>query len=191
MSTNDTAPSRSCPPPEWSKQHTFRVRCHCGLLVGCFLYPPSSSASNNQETETIENSTTATPPYTMIAWDCDCSDCAMRRNVHIIVPGERFLEIPTNTQNSILYQWGTRTAERRFCRTCGILPWYKPRSNPNAYAITIHCIDWDEYDRRNPELQGRRPTIQVELFDGVHWEDTIKAMREGKSKVDITQQSNT
>jgi hypothetical protein len=27
-------------------------------------------------------------------------------------------------EETILYQWGTMTAVRRFCRTCGVLPFY-------------------------------------------------------------------
>lgn len=50
----------------------------------------------------------------------------------------------TSESETILYQWGTKTAVRRFCKTCGILPFYIPRSNPDGYAITYHCVDWGE-----------------------------------------------
>jgi len=67
---------------------------------------------------------------------------------------------------SILYQWGTKTAVRRFCRICGILPFYIPRSNPDGYAITFPCVDWGE--------DGPPPT-EVRLFDGVNWEKSHSA----------------
>lgn len=64
-------------------------------------------------------------------------------------------------RETILYQWGSKTAVRRFCRTCGILPFYNPRSNPDGYAITLPCVDWGE--------DGPPPTV-VQSFDGVNWE---------------------
>ncbi len=72
----------------------------------------------------------------------------------------------TFEQESILYQWGTKVAVRRFCRTCGILPFYIPRSNPDGYAVTLPCVDWGE---------GGQPEIEVKMFDGIHWEESHAA----------------
>ena len=51
----------------------------------------------------------------------------------------------------------------RFCRTCGILPWYRPRSNPDGYGITLKCVDWGEEE-------DIRPRIEIKMFDGRNWE---------------------
>mmetsp|Transcript_24068 Transcript_24068/g.46033 ORF Transcript_24068/g.46033 Transcript_24068/m.46033 type:complete len:128 (+) Transcript_24068:115-498(+) len=65
-----------------------------------------------------------------------------------------------------LYQWGTKTAVRRFCRTCGVLPFYIPRSNPDGYAITLPCVDWGE---------DGQPKTEIRSFDGVNWEQSRAA----------------
>ena len=80
-----------------------------------------------------------------------------------MIPASDFLGVKTNNyeDETILYQWGTKTAVRRFCRTCGILPWYIPRSNPDGYGITYHCVDWG--DDGSPEVTTR-------TYDGENWE---------------------
>jgi hypothetical protein len=87
----------------------------------------------------------------------------MRRNLHFMIPASDFwLETDCSTfeQETILYQWGTKTAVRRFCRTCGILPFYVPRSNPDGYAITYHCVDWGKCP----------PKTDIKHYDGENWE---------------------
>ena len=77
----------------------YPVRCHCGTVSGRFQYKKG----------------------TVTAWDCNCSDCFMRKNVHVIVPEKNFsltMDCPLE-EATILYQWGTKTAVRRFCKTCG------------------------------------------------------------------------
>lgn len=128
------------------RKETYSVNCHCGKLRGVFRA--------NREHVT--------------AWDCNCSDCSMRGNVHIVVSEEDFrLDMPNNDLSfhdaTIEYLWGTKTAKRRFCRTCGILPWYRPRSNPDGYGITLKCIDWGD-DKE------KQPSIEIKMFDGKNWE---------------------
>lgn len=69
-------------------------------------------------------------------------------------------------QETILYQWGTKMAVRRFCRTCGILPFYIPRSNQDGYALTFPCVDWGE---------DGPPKTKIRSFDGVNWEQSHAA----------------
>jgi len=66
-----------------------------------------------------------------------------------------------------LYEWGTKVAKRQFCKTCGILPWYVPRSNPDGIAITLSCVDFGDNEQMIP--------IEVKHFDGVHWEESFAA----------------
>ena len=122
---------------------TFKVACHCGRLQAKF----TCSATE------------------VIAWDCDCSDCYMRRNIHVIVPQSDFQFVGAESLEdcAILYEWGTKTAKRYFCRTCGILPFYVPRSNPDGVAITIACVvGWRD--------ENCRPKIVVRKYDGQNWE---------------------
>ena len=91
----------------------------------------------------------------------------MRRNLHFIIPSADFealddCDAETDTTGK-LYLWGTKMARRRFCRTCGILPWYVPRSNPDGVAITLGCVDWGT---------GERPGIEIKRYDGLHWEQS-------------------
>mmetsp|Transcript_27066 Transcript_27066/g.64240 ORF Transcript_27066/g.64240 Transcript_27066/m.64240 type:complete len:157 (-) Transcript_27066:65-535(-) len=135
---------------------TYAISCHCGAIHARF-----------RRDETDE---------TLVAWDCNCSDCAMRRNVHFMVRGEDLWLVlnaddrsesttpearRSYEENTILYQWGTKTAVRRFCKTCGVLPFYVPRSNPDGFGVTLACVDWGD---------DGAPAVEVRNYDGVNWE---------------------
>lgn len=32
-------------------------------------------------------------------------------------------------------------AQHLFCRACGVVPFYRPRSNPDGWAVTVHCLE--------------------------------------------------
>jgi hypothetical protein len=127
----------------------YSVRRHCGNVKGSFYC--------NQ--------------HNVVAWNCNCSDFLMQANVHIIISQQHFsldLEDGKTLQDliTILYEWGTKVARRHFCKTCMILPWYRPRSNPDGIAITLNCIDWGE---------GEKPRVETKFFDGIHWEESFAA----------------
>lgn len=127
---------------------SYPVRCHCGTVSGRFDYKNGK----------------------VVAWDCNCSDCIMRKNVHVIIPENSFaltMAVPLEDA-TILYQWGTKTAVRQFCKTCGILPWYRPRSNPDGIALTLQCVDWTDGGTKE------KPEIEIKQFEGTDWEGTIK-----------------
>ena len=170
---------------EDKSKEEYLVHCHCGKLRGIFK-------CNNEK---------------IIAWDCNCSDCYMRRNVHFIIPEDDFrLDMRIDTSSSeqeenedeaqrqeklleketILYTWGTHTAKRQFCRTCGILPWYRPRSNPDGYGISLYCVDWEadttnKDDGMNDNSKKRKtptkskPLVEIKTYDGQNWEDSHSA----------------
>lgn len=46
-----------------------------------------------------------------------------------------------------------------FARVCGIHSFYVPRSNPDGYAVTAHCID-------SPTVAS----LTIKTFDGQNWE---------------------
>ena len=159
-----------------SEVKEYMVSCHCKRVSGKFVL-----SWNKNEIE---------------AWECNCSDCGMRGNVHIIVPKNEFQittqmssndRINNNTNNTIqnannnesfeeattLYEWGTKVAKRRFCKTCGILAWYIPRSNPDGIAITLNCIHWGE----DEGVGSSKPNVKINKFDGIHWEESFKASK--------------
>ena len=45
---------------------------------------------------------------------------------------------------------------------CGVVPFYIPRSNPDGYAVTVHCIDMATVSK-----------LEVRKFDGQNWEGFI------------------
>ena len=49
----------------------------------------------------------------------------------------------------------------RFCKTCGVLPFYVPRSNPDGFGVTLACVDWGT---------DGAPDVEVRNYDGVNWE---------------------
>ena len=132
----------------------FDVSCHCNRVRGRFV------CNDNK----------------LLAWDCNCSDCSKRGNIHIIIPERDFqIAMPSSTETfedaTTLYQWGTKAAKRRFCKTCGILAWYTPRSNPDVVAITLNCIDWGE------QQNLIRPQVNVKKFDGINWEESFHSSK--------------
>ena len=140
-----------------NQREKYPVRCHCGAVRGIF-------SCDSQSVTAVE---------------CNCSDCFMRQNTHLIVPASDFaldMDVPLDSA-TILYQWGTKTAIRRFCKVCGILPWYHPRSNPDGVAVTIHCVDWTKGDTVSA------PVIELMKFDGQHWQKSMDANREKMSEM--------
>jgi len=118
---------------------THRGGCHCGAVAFKF---------------------SATPD--LVAWDCNCSVCAMRRNTHVVVPKASFTLL-SDPASQIEYRFGTRAAVHLFCRVCGITSYYQPRSNPDCWAVTVHCIE-----------KGTVRTITTRPFDGRNWEDFLE-----------------
>jgi hypothetical protein len=135
---------------ESERKEEYTVSCHCKRVRGKFVCKKE-----------------------VVAWECNCSDCGMRGNVHIIVPKDDFqITMPsreTFEEATIFYEWGTKVAKRRFCSTCGILPWYIPRSNPDGIAITLKCIDWGDV--------SSKPQVQLKTFDGINWEESYHASK--------------
>jgi hypothetical protein len=66
--------------------------------------------------------------------ECNCSMCAMKGFLHLIVPPERF-ELLSGADALTTYEFNTRTAQHRFCRHCGIHAFYTPRSDPDKVDV--------------------------------------------------------
>ena len=106
-------------------------------------------------------------PAHVVAWDCNCSYCRMCRNIHFVVPekGLRILfreskdQVPSGTDALAEYRFNTGTARHLFCSRCGISPFYRPRSNPDGWAVTLQCVD-----------PGTISSVEVRRFDGQNWD---------------------
>lgn len=100
--------------------------------------------------------------------DCNCSICQMSGFLHLIIPLRQFRLIQ-GQDNLQSYRFNTGTAEHLFCRTCGIKPFYVPRSNPDGMDVNLRC------------LHTRPHHIKIVNFDGQNWEQVGPQLRD-KSK---------
>jgi hypothetical protein len=91
--------------------------------------------------------------------ECNCTICTKKGILHISVPLRDF-ELLRGEGELTTYRFNTGVAQHTFCRTCGIHPFYVPRSDPDKYSVNARCLD--EFDRAT--MQPSRE------FDGQNWE---------------------
>ena len=103
-----------------------------------------------------------------VALDCNCSICTMKGFLHLIVPKEDFTLLSGEDTLSE-YRFGTGVARHTFCRTCGMHPFYTPRSHPDGVDVNVRCLDGDAIER-----------FVVRAFDGRRWEESVGAIRGGE-----------
>jgi len=96
-----------------------------------------------------------------VALACNCSMCAKMGYLHVIVPPERFA-IVRGEQALRVYTFNTHVARHMFCGTCGVHPFYRPRSHPRDWDVNALCLDGDAAAR-----------FRVEPYDGKNWESSI------------------
>jgi hypothetical protein len=92
---------------------------------------------------------------------CNCSLCAMKGFLHLLVPSERF-ELLAGADELSEYRFNTGVAKHQFCRTCGIHPFYVPRSDPDKFDVNVRCLEGVDAE-----------AVPVEAFDGQNWERAI------------------
>lgn len=93
---------------------------------------------------------------------CNCSLCGMKGFLHLIVSPEQF-QCTAGESELATYQFGTKIAKHAFCKTCGVHPFYVPRSDPDKIDVNVRCIDGIDLAALSP-----RP------FDGRNWERAIE-----------------
>ena|SRR5689334_22547388 len=93
---------------------------------------------------------------------CNCSMCTKKGFIHLIVPPEDF-ELVSGEGDLATYEFNTKIAKHRFCRTCGVQPFYVPRSDPDKIDVNVRCLD-------GVDLAALRPAA----FDGKNWEQAIQ-----------------
>ena len=96
-------------------------------------------------------------PKKLEAEKCNCSLCSKAGFLHLILPLSQF-RLLTGKDNLSTYTFNTGIAKHTFCKTCGIKPFYIPRSNPDGIDINVRCLDSLPLD------------IEVVEFDGQNWE---------------------
>ena len=102
---------------------------------------------------------------------CNCSVCTKKGILHLIVPPEQF-ELLQGEGELSTYQFNTNTAKHTFCRTCGMHPFYVPRSDPDKISVNARCLD------------GLDPALlePKRFFDGRNWEEAQRARRAAESR---------
>jgi hypothetical protein len=93
---------------------------------------------------------------------CNCSICTKKGFIHLIVPPEDF-RLVSGRDELATYEFNTKTAKHHFCRTCGMHPFYVPRSDPDKIDVNVRCLD-------GVDLK----TLEVTTFDGENWERAIE-----------------
>ena len=101
-----------------------------------------------------------------IAVECDCSICQMRGFLHLIVEAEDF-QWSQGRETIREYRFNTETATHYFCDTCGITPFYIPRSHPEGFSVNLRCVDGVDLS-----------TVRRRPFHGRDWEASIDTLRE-------------
>lgn len=96
-----------------------------------------------------------------VVTDCNCSVCAKKAFLHLIVPPERF-ELLSGQDDLTTYTFNTGTAKHHFCKVCGIHPFYIPRSDPDKIDINVRCLEGVDLS-----------TLNIVPFDGRHWEEAM------------------
>ena len=79
-------------------------------------------------------------PEELVCQDCNCSVCSMTGFIHLIVPKSAF-RLLAGEDSLTTYTFNTGVAQHYFCSTCGVKPFYIPRSNPDGYDVNVRCLD--------------------------------------------------
>jgi hypothetical protein len=112
----------------------YQGSCHCGAL--------------QFEVEAAED---------LVLQECNCSICSKVGYLHLIVPKAKF-NLRSGHDNITTYTFNTGVAQHTFCKTCGVKPFYTPRSNPSGMSVNYRCLNTQAH------------SVKIEPFDGQNWE---------------------
>ncbi len=112
----------------------YHGSCHCGAIKFEVEAPESVEVEN-----------------------CNCSICAMTGFLNLIVPARNF-RLLSGEESLTTYTFNTGVAKHKFCKICGVKPFYIPRSNPDGVDINLRC------------LSTQPKQVKVIDFDGQNWE---------------------
>jgi hypothetical protein len=94
---------------------------------------------------------------------CNCSMCTMKGFLHWVVEPAQF-ELICGAEALTSYRFNTGVAEHKFCRTCGVHPFYTPRSDPDKVDVNVRCLAGVDLAR-----------VALHGFDGQNWEQAIRS----------------
>ena len=77
--------------------------------------------------------------------------------LHLIVPKKNFTLLSGESELET-YTFNSGVAQHYFCKTCGIKPFYIPRSNPDGIDVNVNC------------LEKAPAKMRIVNFDGLNWE---------------------
>lgn len=97
--------------------------------------------------------------------DCNCTICTKKGFLHLIVAPDRFRLLRGEDALSE-YRFNTRQAVHRFCKTCGIHPFYTPRSHPDDVDVNVRVLDEIDIGR-----------LEITPFDGRNWEENVDGIQ--------------
>jgi hypothetical protein len=97
------------------------------------------------------------------ALECNCSICSKKGFINLITDAENFVLL-AGEEHLSTYRFNTEKAEHRFCKTCGIHPFSRPRSHPGSFDVNARCLD------AGPSF------LTIEHFDGQNWEANVAAI---------------
>jgi hypothetical protein len=98
------------------------------------------------------------------ATECNCSICTKKGFLHLIVEPSQF-RLVQGADALTTYRFNTGVARHTFCSTCGIHPFYTPRSQPDKVDVNARCIDGLDVSR-----------LRIVPFDGQNWERAKAAL---------------
>jgi hypothetical protein len=97
-------------------KRTYRGSCHCGKVA----------FEVNAELDHVRV--------------CDCSICRRRGALNFRV-SETDFRLLTPLDELSVYEWNTKLAKDYFCPVCGILPFRRPRTEPDKWTINVRCLE--------------------------------------------------
>ena len=157
-STRPAAQSLPPEPADWEWEHTI-------------IKPSGTAAAPSHSEGTVKHRGSChcgdiefevMAPSKLVIWECNCSNCRMRRNVHFVVPKTDLKVLDEAMWDRLAeYRYGTGTARHLFCARCGISPFYVPRSNPDGWGVSFQCI-------READLVGRGQALRRAQLGGTH-----------------------
>jgi hypothetical protein len=93
---------------------------------------------------------------------CNCSICQKKGFIHLIVEPAQF-ELLSGGDDLQSYRFNTGVAEHKFCKHCGIHPFYTPRSDPHKVDVNVRCLEGVDQTK-----------LQLRSFDGRNWEQSME-----------------
>jgi hypothetical protein len=75
-------------------------------------------------------------------------DCSIRRRRGALIPrfDESRFHMPSDWDQPTIQQFHTRQAKDDFCKTCGILPFRRPRTARHVWSVNVCCLEGVDLD---------------------------------------------